>query len=49
MSAGGAQAVDRSGDSSYAVGHRLVVKDDDVLELVRYLRVLVAGLRGLVP
>jgi hypothetical protein len=37
------------GDASYAVGQRLVTKDDDVIELVTLLRKLVNGLRTLVP
>jgi uncharacterized Zn finger protein (UPF0148 family) len=41
--------IDRSGDSRYSVGQRLVVRDDDVLELVRLMRTLVAGLRSVVP
>ena len=41
--------VDRSGDASYAVGQRLVTRDNDVLELVALLRKLVKGLRMLLP
>jgi uncharacterized Zn finger protein (UPF0148 family) len=41
--------IDRSGDMSYAVGQRLVTRDDDVIELVALLRKLVGGLRTLVP
>lgn len=41
--------IDRSGDHAYAVGQRLVVRDEDVLELTRLLRTLVTGLRALVP
>jgi uncharacterized Zn finger protein (UPF0148 family) len=43
------QYIDRSGDSSYAVGQRLVTKDADVLELVGLLRKFVDGLRTLGP
>ena len=38
----------RSGDRSYSVGQRLVVREADVLELVSLLERLAAGLRGLV-
>jgi hypothetical protein len=41
--------VDRSGDTSYAAGQRLVTRDADVIELVALLRKLVASLRTLVP
>jgi uncharacterized Zn finger protein (UPF0148 family) len=41
--------IDRSGDSSYAVGQRLVVRDAEVLELVSYMRTLVVGLKTLAP
>lgn len=40
--------IDKSGDGSYAVGQRLVVRDRDVLELVELLARLAAGLRSLV-
>ena len=41
--------IDKSGDTSYAVGQRLVVRDGDVLELVDLLEKLSGGLRTLVP
>lgn len=41
--------IDRSGDASYAVGQRLVVKDHDILALVILIERLAAGLRTLVP
>ncbi|MBN1511807.1 MAG: hypothetical protein JXB13_07315 [Phycisphaerae bacterium] len=40
--------LDRSGDRSYSVGQRLVVREADVLELVDLLQKLTVGLRGLV-
>ncbi len=40
--------ITKSGDSGYAVGQRLVVRDADVLELVDLLAKLAAGLRSLV-
>lgn len=40
--------ITRSGDASYAVGQRLVVRDSEVLELVELLGKLAVGLRGLV-
>ncbi|MBT8240549.1 MAG: hypothetical protein KJN63_04920 [Acidimicrobiia bacterium] len=39
------QYIDRSGDRSYGVGQRLVVRADEVLELVEVVEKLVAGLR----
>jgi hypothetical protein len=41
--------IDRSGDSSYTVGQRLVVRDADVLDLVNHMRTLVTGLKTLAP
>lgn len=41
--------IDNSGDSTYAVGQRLVVQDGDVLALVTFAEKLAAGLRTLVP
>lgn len=40
--------IDRSGDRTYAVGQRLVLRDADVLELTSLLAKLAAGLRSLV-
>lgn len=40
--------IEKSGDTSYAVGQRLVVRDRDVLELVELLAKLTGGLRNLV-
>lgn len=40
--------IDRSGDRTYSVGQRLVVRGADVLELVELLAKLTAGLRGLI-
>lgn len=40
--------INRSGDRTYAVGQRLVVRDGDILELVELLAKLAAGLRSLV-
>jgi hypothetical protein len=40
--------LDRSGDHAYAVGQRLVVHDQDVMELIRLLSKLVIGLRSVV-
>lgn len=40
--------INKSGDTSYAAGQRLVVKDAEVLELVDLLAKLAVGLRGLV-
>lgn len=40
--------IDRSGDTTYAVGQRLVVRDADVLELADLLGKLAAGLKTLV-
>jgi hypothetical protein len=37
--------IDKSGDNSYAVGQRLVVREADVLELVDLMEKLAAGLR----
>lgn len=39
--------IDRSGDTSYSVGQRLVVKDREVLSLVELVELLAAGLRAL--
>ncbi len=39
--------IDKSGDRSYAVGQRLVVRQGDVLELVDLLEKLAGGLRSL--
>ena len=41
--------ITKSGDTGYAVGQRLVVRDRDVLELTDLLERLSAGLRTLVP
>ncbi|MDB5355232.1 MAG: hypothetical protein JWN24_1685 [Phycisphaerales bacterium] len=41
--------ISRSGDTGYAVGQRLVVRDADVLELATLLRILACGLRTLCP
>tara|TARA_R110002096_G_scaffold416993_2_gene620473 strand:- start:421 stop:1458 length:1038 start_codon:yes stop_codon:yes gene_type:complete len=40
---------DKSGDTTYAIGQRLVVQDGHVLTLVALVEKLTAGLRGLVP
>lgn len=40
--------IDRSGDTSYAVGQRLVVRQQDVRDLVALMKKLVAGIRTLV-
>jgi len=40
--------IDKSGDRTYAVGQRLVLRDPDVLELISLLAKLAAGLRSLV-
>jgi uncharacterized Zn finger protein (UPF0148 family) len=40
--------VDKSGDRTYSIGQRLVVKPADVLELVSLMRAVSAGLRTLV-
>ncbi|HEY2587688.1 MAG TPA: hypothetical protein VGI81_18220 [Tepidisphaeraceae bacterium] len=40
--------IDKSGDMSYSVGQRLVVRDVEVLELVELLAKLTSGLRGTV-
>lgn len=43
------QYIDRSGDTAYSVGQRLVTRESDVIELVRLVRQLVIGLRTIVP
>ena len=40
--------IDRSGDSSYSEGQRLVIREHDVLELVDVVKKLVGGLRRVV-
>lgn len=40
--------MDRSGDRSYAIGQRLIVREADVADLVRLLAQVASGLRGLV-
>ena len=40
--------IDKSGDRSYAVGQRLVVRDGDMFEFVDVIEKLAAGLRGAV-
>jgi hypothetical protein len=42
------QYVDRSGDTTYTLGQRLVTHDADVLELVKLIRQVTNGLRTLV-
>jgi uncharacterized Zn finger protein (UPF0148 family) len=41
--------LDRTADATYGVGQRLVVHDEDVLELTALIGKLTQGLRGLVP
>ena len=43
------QYIDRSGDTRYAVGQRLVIRDSDVVALVDLASKLAIGLRTLVP
>ena len=38
--------IDRSGDRSYSIGQRLVVRDADVLELIDLMRRLVDGVKS---
>ena len=40
--------IDRSGDTSYSVGQRLVIREHDVLELADVVEKLAGGLRGVV-